>query len=302
MPQPAAQPSSTSLPPQRPAHAPEGTLLVLPGSHYCERVLWALEQSTWRVHVLPLAPGAHVLALRRAAPGLPSTQLPLLLHAAGPTQGSDAILDLLGCGAAEPGQDAAAAGQAALVTFIGPRVRQAYYAAAFAQPPLARAWVQSLYAPATPWLQRVTAWAPRRVLQALLRREGVSPADLPRLLNEVCTAATGLGDAAELELRHISQDADAPLSRLAITCGALLAPVMWPAPAPWQVSPWPAPLLPQLMSMQALPAWQLAHLAWARRRQTAQGRCPDRDGCASAARRIPQTHAHGPAIGGQGSA
>jgi Glutathione S-transferase, N-terminal domain len=271
-------------------------LLVLPGSHYCERVLWAVEALRLQIGCEVLAPGLHVMALRRAAPGLVSTHLPVLLHASGAAQGSDAILDLLGCESVEP------QAESVLVDFIGPRVRQAFYAALFGELAQARAWVDASYAPAAPWLRRVTGRLPRVMIWSLLRREGASPADLQRLLTTLSDAAATLDDVATAELARIDSNAAAPLSRLAITCGALLAPVMLPAPSPWHGSPWPAHLRPRVVALQALPMWQLARRAWLHRQQTVPGRYPGPDGSACAGPRTRQTRARGLATGGRGNA
>lgn len=70
-------------------------LLTLPPSHYCERARWALDRSGIRYIEERLAPGAHILRLKRL--GAATTSLPLLLFPDGSIcQGSDLILDRVG--------------------------------------------------------------------------------------------------------------------------------------------------------------------------------------------------------------
>jgi Glutathione S-transferase, N-terminal domain len=275
-------------------------LLVLAGSHYCERVMWACEARQYMVQRVVLAPGLHVLALRRAAPELTSTQLPVLLGPGASIQGSDAILDLIGYPVIEQ------TAETALVATIGPLVRRAFYAALCGEADLARDWVASAYAPAPRWLRGLTALAPRTLLSALLWRDNARVADLPRLLNALAAAGAALSPSAETELARInncaSQANPQPLSRLAITCGALLAPLLLPAPVPWHRAPWPADLRPRVDALQALPLWQLAHRAWQLRRQTAPDRYPDPDGFASTQAQNRQRPARGPAAGDRDSA
>jgi hypothetical protein len=187
--------------PQQPT-APTDTpvVWVLQGSHYAERVLWAAELANWPVQLRVLAPGPHVWALRRAAPQLRATHLPVLMAprrvadklGAFPTpttattattattvQGSDAILDHMGWPVLHGDQ---AALQQALVHALGPAVRQAFYAALCQQPSLARGWALDVYASAPAAVRALAQHWPRAVLRALLRREGVRAAQLPGLL------------------------------------------------------------------------------------------------------------------------
>jgi hypothetical protein len=249
-------------------------LLVLHGSHCCERVLWAIETLRLPAVVDVCAPGVHVAVLRRCAPGLPTTQLPLLFHRGSATQGSAAILDLLGCESLEP------EAEQVLDDCIAPGVRQAYYAALYGRQELAADWVDAAFANAFPWLRRLTSWLPRATVGLLLRRDGARPRDLPRLLSQLSHAVSTLDGVARTELSRINANPDQPLSRLAITCGALLSPVMLPAPAPWQRPPWPDHLSQQVALLQARPLLQLAHRAWALRQQTAPGRYPGPGGTA----------------------
>ena len=67
-------------------------LLTLAPSHYCERARWALDQMEIPYTEERLAPGAHVLRVKRI--GASMTSLPLLLFGDGSIcQGSDRILD-----------------------------------------------------------------------------------------------------------------------------------------------------------------------------------------------------------------
>jgi glutathione S-transferase len=266
-------------------------LLVLAGSHYCERVLWAFEVKALPVTVTVLAPGPHVLRLRRTAPQLLATTLPVWHRPPGHVQGSDNILDALGFAVLQ--RDA----ETALVQCIGPRVRQVFYAGLCQQPTLAAAWVARAYATAPLWLGRATALAPRLVLRALLVREGARPADRAACLQELHAQAAALSDVAEAELAALAAAPSAALSRFTLTCGALLGPLLMPTPPPW-----PAALLPGVRALQDLALWRLAHAAWQHRQQTALAKCPDQGGSASAQPQSQQTPARGPAAGGQGSA
>jgi hypothetical protein len=266
-------------------------LWVLPGSHYCERVLWAFEARSLPVPVTVLAPGPHALRVRRMTPKLAATTLPVWRRPEGALQGSDAILDALAFAVLRP--DA----EAALVQRMGPRVRQVLYAGLCQQPPLAAAWVAQAYATAPAWLGRITALAPRLVLRALLAREGVRPSDSTAWLQELHTQAVALTDVAEAELAALAAAPSAALSRFTMTCGALLGPLLMPTPPPWQ----PA-FLPGVQALQDLALWRLAHAAWRHRAQTALAKHPGLDGVASAPRQIPQTPAHGPATADPGNA
>ncbi|HEX7954832.1 MAG TPA: glutathione S-transferase N-terminal domain-containing protein [Burkholderiales bacterium] len=76
-------------------------LLTLPPSHYCERARWALDRQAIEYVEERLAPGAHVLRVKRL--GAPATSLPLLLLGNGSLcQGSDRILDWAGLTGGDP--------------------------------------------------------------------------------------------------------------------------------------------------------------------------------------------------------
>jgi glutathione S-transferase len=76
-------------------------LLTLPPSHYCERARWALDWQTIVYDEERLAPGAHVLRLKRL--GASASSLPLLLLGDGTLcQGSDQILDWAGLRGGDP--------------------------------------------------------------------------------------------------------------------------------------------------------------------------------------------------------
>ena len=70
-------------------------LLTLPPSHYCERARWALDHCGIEYDEERLAPGAHILRVRRLP--VATTALPVLVHRDGSIcQGSDLILDWTG--------------------------------------------------------------------------------------------------------------------------------------------------------------------------------------------------------------
>ena len=76
-------------------------LLTLPPSHYCERARWALDRQAIVYDEERLAPGAHVLRVKRL--GASVTSLPLLLLCDGSLcQGSDRILDWTGLRGGDP--------------------------------------------------------------------------------------------------------------------------------------------------------------------------------------------------------
>jgi glutathione S-transferase len=241
-------------------------LWTLVGSHYCERAVWALEALGLAFERRDLAPGPHVFFLRRQAPQLPLTQLPVLYGAGHTVQGSDAILDFVGL----PRGDTLA--EAVLVDQIGPLVRRALYATLCGDAVQAREWVAQAYAPGPAWVRALATLAPAAWLSLLLRREGAQVADLPQWLATLETTCTALSSwaSAELARRHD----DAALSRAALSCGALLAPLMLPAPAPWHHVPWSLETLPRVQALQSLPLLQLAHAAWAQRLQTAPAAGP----------------------------
>lgn len=96
-------------------------LLTLPPSHYCERARWALDRQAIEYDEERLAPGAHVLRVKRL--GAPVTSLPLLILGDGSLcQGSDRILDWAGL----TGGDLEIEQRLELVT--GPLIRQCLYA------------------------------------------------------------------------------------------------------------------------------------------------------------------------------
>jgi hypothetical protein len=258
-------------------------LWVLQGSHYAERVLWAAQLAGWPVRLRVFAPGPHVWALRRAAPQLRATHLPVLMQAqAGPSnaglvgtvQGSDAILDHMGWPTL---QGAEGALQQALVQTMGPLVRRVFYAALCHQPQLARGWASAAYAPAPATLRAVAQRWPTAVLRTLLWRESARAAQLPSWLQSLPVMADAHQATAQAILRVINecqhQVGTTPLCtgphRLALTAGALLGPLLLPLPAPWQAPPWSPDLQAQVQALQQLPLWRLAHAAWALR--TAHG-------------------------------
>ena len=76
-------------------------LLTLAPSHYCERARWALDLRAIGYDEERLAPGAHVLRVKRL--GASATSLPLLLLGDGSLcQGSDRILDWTGLAGGDP--------------------------------------------------------------------------------------------------------------------------------------------------------------------------------------------------------
>lgn len=85
----------------RPGIRPRPLLLTLPPSHYCERARWALDLQGIVYDEEHLAPGTHLLRVKRL--GAAATSLPLLLLEDGLLcQGSDRILDWAGLSGGDP--------------------------------------------------------------------------------------------------------------------------------------------------------------------------------------------------------
>lgn len=101
--------------------------LTLAPSHYCERARWALDRQAIAYDEERLAPGAHILRVRRL--GASSTSLPLLVLGDGSLcQGSNRILDWTGL----PGGDPEI--ERRLERATAPLVRQCLYAGLLADP------------------------------------------------------------------------------------------------------------------------------------------------------------------------
>ena len=241
---------------QHDLHGGIGRLYVLNGSHFCELARWALALRAVPLQVVVLSPGPHILQLRRQWPQLRSSRLPVWHTGDAVLQGSDQILTHLGF----PVQQAAA--EALLNGHIGPLARQAFYAGLSNNAVAAKAWMQHAYAPGPNWLAAAVHCAPRWAAAALLRREGGRPADLSRLMHRLVKACASLSPLAEAEQAALATSASPMLSRVALMAGALLGPVLAPAPAPWQLAPWSSDALAPLADLQRLPLLQLARAAW----------------------------------------
>lgn len=113
-----------------PVTASEGRrplLLTLAPSHYCERARWALDLQAIIYDEERLAPGAHMVRIKRL--GASATSLPLLVHGNGSLcQGSDRILDWVRL----PGGDPEIERRLEQVT--APIIRQCLYAGLLADP------------------------------------------------------------------------------------------------------------------------------------------------------------------------
>lgn len=102
-------------------------LLTLAPSHYCERARWALDLQTIAYDEERLAPGAHLVRVKRL--GASATSLPLLVLGDGSLcQGSDRILDWAGL----PGRDPEIERRLEQVT--APLIRQCLYAGLLPDP------------------------------------------------------------------------------------------------------------------------------------------------------------------------
>lgn len=102
-------------------------LLTLSPSHYCERARWALDRANIAYEEKRLAPGAHVLHLRRL--NAPGTSLPVLLFTDGTLiQDSGRILDWTNLGGGDPDVERR------LEEVVAPLIRQCLYAGLLADP------------------------------------------------------------------------------------------------------------------------------------------------------------------------
>lgn len=213
-------------------------LLTLSPSHYCERARWALDLQGIAYDEERLAPGAHVLRVKRL--GAPATSLPLLLLSDGSLcQGSDRILDWTRL----PGGDAGV--ERRLEQATAPLIRQCLYAGLLPDP---RSGIRDVLLRDTSTRQATIG----RLTWPLLRRlmaVGINarPHLLPDLIAQVDRELDWFDRVLAERGDHLVGRA---FGRADLTAASLLAPVALP-----QVEPvnslsagirWPASLAPVL--------------------------------------------------------
>lgn len=226
-------------------------LLTLPPSHYCERARWALDRQAIIYDEERLAPGAHMLRVKRL--GASATSLPLLLFGDGSLcQGSDRILDWAGLS----GGDLEI--ERRLEQATAPLIRQCLYAGLLHDE---RSGIRDVLLRGTSRPQAVIG----RLTWPLLRRIMVAgmnarPSVLPDLIAQMDRELDWLDGVLAERGDYL---AGGEFGRTDLTAASLLAPVALP-----QVEPikslsagirWPGSLAPFVARWSDRPA-----LKWAR--------------------------------------
>lgn len=218
------------------------TLYTFGPSHYCEKARWALDLCGVPYRELRLAPGLHLLTVRRIAAG---TTVPILDHGDGIIQGSCPIMDWLEASADSPWHHDPSPGEAAEIArltaraneAIGTAVRRLIYATGLPREPtrIARELLDGV-----PPRQKACAWAmwpvTRRVMVRSLR---ATPADIPDARAAVERELDAL-DATLGDGRHVLVGGH--LTRADIATASLLAPLARPSrhPVYRDMAPWTA--------------------------------------------------------------
>lgn len=213
-------------------------LLTLPPSHYCERARWALDLQRIVYDEERLAPGTHLLRVKRL--GAAATSLPLLLLEDGSLcQGSDRILDWAGL----PGGDPAI--ERRLEQETAPLIRQCLYAGLLSDP---RSGIRDVLLRGTSkrdaTIGRLTWPLLRRIMAAGMNAR---PSLLPYLIAQVDHELDWFDRLLAERGDHL---AGREFGRADLTAASLLAPVALP-----QVEPvkslsagirWPRSLAPSV--------------------------------------------------------
>lgn len=226
----------------------DAELLVFAGSHFCARASLGLLSAGVQVRLTTLAPGWHAAVLRRRAPQLRSTELPVLLHARGALQGSDAILDALALSCADP------AAEQLLAADVGPLVRQLFYSCCRGHANNEQALRRGFYAPGR---AGAIAWnLMRPVLYRRFKADREQTSELLARLDALCT---------QLDAR-VSALADSTLlggasDRLGITAASLLGPLLLDVPVAFPGFIWPDTARSVLARWQSRPVFRLARMA-----------------------------------------
>jgi glutathione S-transferase len=227
-------------------------LLTLPPSHYCERARWALDLQAIVYDEERLAPGSHILRVKRL--GASATSLPLLLLGDGSLcQGSDRILDWTGL----PGGDPQI--EQRLEQATAPLIRQCLYAGLLPDP---QSGIRDVLLRGTSKWQATIGW----VIWPLLRRimatgMNARPRLLPDLIAQVDRELDWFDQMLAERGDHL---VGREFGRADLTAASLLAPLALP-----QVEPvkslsagirWPRSLAPFLAKWSDRPT-----LEWVRR-------------------------------------
>ncbi|MDE1917432.1 MAG: glutathione S-transferase N-terminal domain-containing protein [Sphingomonadales bacterium] len=226
-------------------------LLTLPPSHYCERARWALDLQGIVYDEERLAPGTHLLRVKRL--GAEATSLPLLLLEDGSLcQGSDRILDWVGL----PGGDPEI--ERRLEQETAPLIRQCLYAGLLSDP---RSGIRDVLLRGTSkrdaTIGRLTWPLLRRIMAAGMNAR---PRLLPDLIAQVEHELDWFDRLLAERGAHL---AGREFGRADLTAASLLAPVALP-----QVEPvkslsagirWPRSLAPFLARWSDRPS-----LKWVR--------------------------------------
>lgn len=211
-------------------------LLTLAPSHFCERARWALDRQGVAYEEERLAPGAHLLRVRRL--GARVTSLPLLVLGDGSLcQGSDSILDWAGLSGGDRPIERR------LEQRTGPLVRQCLYAGLLSDP---RSGIRDVLlrgiSPHQAAIVRLTWPLLRRVMAAGMNAR---PRLLPDLIARVDRELDWFDQLLAQRGDHLVGEV---FGRADLTAASLLAPLALP-----QVEPvkglsagirWPASLAP----------------------------------------------------------
>jgi len=223
-------------------------LLTLPPSHYCERARWALDLQEIAYVEERLAPGAHVLRVKRL--GASATSLPLLLLSDGSLcHGNDRILDWTGLHGGDPEIERR------LEQETAPLIRQCLYAGLLHDK---RSGIRDVLLRGTSRRQTVIG----RLTWPILRRVMVAgmnarPSLLPDLIAQMDCELDWFDRVLAERGDHLVGDA---FGRADLTAASLLAPVALP-----QVEPikslsagihWPHSLAPAIARWLDRPALQ----------------------------------------------
>lgn len=206
------------------------TLYTFGPSHYCEKARWSLDLSGVAYREVRWAPGPHVIAARRLAPG---SSVPILDGADGVVQGSCAIMDWLEATGRAPWlheTSPAARDDIARLTArasrLGDAIRRLVYATGLSTQPTRLA--QQLFA-GTSWRQRSVAWPMWPITcQLIMRGLQATASDIPHARACVEQELDAL-DAALGDRSFLLGDR---LTRADIATASLLSPIAMPPSHP----------------------------------------------------------------------
>lgn len=207
------------------------TLYTFGPSHYCEKARWALDLSCVAYREVRWAPGPHVIAARRIAPG---SSLPILDGADGVIQGSCSIIDWLEAMGRAPWHHATASAErddiaalTARANRLGDAIRRLVYATGLSTQPTRLA--QQLFA-GTSLGQRSAAWPMWPVTRQLIMRGlRATASDIPHARACVEQELDALDAILSDGRRYLL---GGRLTRADIATASLLSPIAMPAHHP----------------------------------------------------------------------